>query len=64
MNVTLLTITCRRCGHRWIPRVRDVRRCPRSDCQSIYFDRRQRRRPEKGSTRTDINDTGSKGDKP
>lgn len=34
---TVSQILCLRCGHRWLPRVRDVRRCP--SCQSPYYNR-------------------------
>ncbi len=30
-------IACKRCGHRWIPRITEVRVCPR--CKSVWFDK-------------------------
>ena len=29
-------LECRRCGHKWLPRKRDVRNCPK--CQSAFWD--------------------------
>ena len=36
MKIKISKIECQRCGHRWVVRKRDVRRCPK--CQSVYFD--------------------------
>jgi len=36
MKIKIRKIECKRCGHIWTPRKRDVRRCPK--CQSAYFD--------------------------
>lgn len=33
----LVRLKCKRCGHEWIPRVGDVRVCPK--CKSAYWDR-------------------------
>ena len=30
------TLTCQRCGYRWLPRKLDVRQCPR--CRSVRWD--------------------------
>ena len=32
MEVRLFTLTCKRCGHKWIPRITEVKECPK--CQS------------------------------
>jgi|LGVD01.1.fsa_nt_gb Zn finger protein HypA/HybF involved in hydrogenase expression len=37
MKIDMSTITCKRCGHTWVPRKSDVRTCP--NCRSVYFDR-------------------------
>ena len=37
MDITLSQLQCSRCSHRWIPRKREVRVCPR--CHSPYWDR-------------------------
>lgn len=37
MNLSLRSLHCRRCSHRWIPRKAEVRVCPR--CHSPYWDR-------------------------
>lgn len=29
-------VECVRCGHKWIPRIKDVRICPK--CKSPYWD--------------------------
>ena len=34
--VDLPKLHCERCGHDWVPRQTDVRRCP--ECGSVYFD--------------------------
>ena len=39
MDVQVNSITCKRCGHTWIPRKSDVRTCPNPKCRSVYFDR-------------------------
>jgi len=36
MLVNLVYIECLRCGHKWLPRKREVRICPR--CKSAYWD--------------------------
>jgi len=37
MNVKIKELECKRCGHRWAPRVNDVRICPK--CKSAYWDK-------------------------
>lgn len=39
MEVNVNTITCKRCGWKWVPRKADVRSCPNPKCRSVYFDR-------------------------
>lgn len=39
MEVQVQTMTCKRCGHVWVPRKKDVRTCPNPKCRSVYFDR-------------------------
>jgi len=29
MKITLMELVCQRCGHNWIPRINDVRQCPK-----------------------------------
>jgi len=36
MRVPVVYLTCKRCGHRWIPRKEEVRICPK--CKSPYWD--------------------------
>lgn len=42
MEVEVIKIICKRCGHKWSPRVKDVRLCP--NCHSPWWD------TEKGKT--------------
>jgi len=37
MKVRLKELECKQCGHQWIPRVGEVRMCPK--CKSTYWDR-------------------------
>jgi hypothetical protein len=41
----LQKIDCLRCGHRWIPRKRDVRKCP--NCKTALFDVPKKNKNEK-----------------
>jgi len=36
MIVKIIKIKCKRCGHQWIPKLLDVRECPK--CQSNRWD--------------------------
>ena len=37
MEIKLPTLTCKRCGHEWVPRVKVVTICP--SCKSPYWNR-------------------------
>ncbi len=37
MKVRIRWLECRRCGHKWVPKVEDVRSCPK--CKSPFWDR-------------------------
>ena len=37
IKIKLPEQVCQRCGHRWIPRKDEVRKCPK--CQSVWWDR-------------------------
>ncbi len=39
MKVNIARIDCKRCEHKWIPRKRDVRICPK--CKSHLWDKRR-----------------------
>jgi len=39
MKVEIKKLTCLRCNHSWIPRVVDVRICPK--CKSPYWDQKR-----------------------
>ena len=46
-KLTLYIMKCNQCGHMWLPRVEDVRQCPK--CRSLHWDRPKRKatpRPE------------------
>jgi predicted nucleic acid-binding Zn-ribbon protein len=49
MKIQLVTLRCRRCGHRWHPTQKVIRICPK--CKSKYWQTRRRTRqglrPEK-----------------
>lgn len=30
-------LKCKRCGHEWIPRIPDVKKCPNRNCQSVRW---------------------------
>jgi len=36
-EIKLTRLTCNQCGHSWIPRVADVRACPK--CRSLRWDK-------------------------
>jgi Zn finger protein HypA/HybF involved in hydrogenase expression len=36
MEVNVIELECKKCGHRWFPRGRDVRICPA--CKSAWWD--------------------------
>ncbi len=42
----VIKLICQRCGYEWVPRVNDVRQCPR--CKTIYWDKPKK---EKGEQR-------------
>jgi len=37
MNIEIQELICKRCGHNWIPRQRDVSICPK--CKSPYWNK-------------------------
>ena len=37
MNIEVSELCCKRCGHQWVPRKKEVRVCPR--CKSPYWDK-------------------------
>ena len=40
MKIKLQKFKCKRCGHEWVPRKKDVRQCPY--CKSAYWDKTRR----------------------
>jgi predicted Zn-ribbon and HTH transcriptional regulator len=38
-EIKLTEIVCKRCGHTWIARTKDIKRCPK--CKSCYWDRKK-----------------------
>ncbi len=36
MRVNITTLTCERCGHKWVPRISDPRVCP--SCKHYKWD--------------------------
>lgn len=51
----LSTCTCQKCGHIWIPRIANVRKCPNPECQSIRWDEKPN---EKLNEKKDTTDNG------
>ncbi len=37
VTIKINSLSCKRCGHKWIPRKADIRICP--SCKSPYWDR-------------------------
>lgn len=40
MEITIVTLSCKRCGHKWSPRGSTVRICPK--CKSAYWDKERK----------------------
>ena len=40
MKIKIRKLFCKRCGHRWVPRKKEVRICPY--CKSPYWDRERK----------------------
>ena len=39
MDIEIKKLECKRCGHEWVPRQREVRICPK--CKSAWWDRKK-----------------------
>ena len=37
MRIRVQRLTCKRCGHKWNPRKKEVRQCPH--CKTSYWDK-------------------------
>lgn len=37
MKIEIHKVQCKRCQHKWVPRIPELRICPK--CKSPYFDR-------------------------
>ncbi len=37
MKIKLTKLVCKKCGHSWIPKVEEVRQCPK--CKSAWWDK-------------------------
>jgi len=37
MKIKITKLTCKRCGHFWIPKKEEVRQCPK--CKSAWWDK-------------------------
>ena len=44
MKIRIRTLKCKRCGHEWVPRKRDVRICPR--CKSAFWDEEKKKKKD------------------
>lgn len=47
-----IPVQCAICGHWWVPRKDDIRRCPNPKCQSVYFD--TPKKPEQEGTENEV----------
>ena len=36
MKIKIIELKCEKCGHKWIPKIEDVRQCPK--CKSARWD--------------------------
>ena len=36
VDIRITKLVCKRCGHRWVARKKEVRQCPK--CKSAYWD--------------------------
>lgn len=45
MKVEMYKIKCKRCGYEWVPRISDVRKCPK--CQSYRWDQEKEEKGER-----------------
>ncbi len=46
-KVTMGVVSCKRCGHGWVPRIENIRVCPK--CKSPYWNKE--RREKRGDTK-------------
>ena len=37
MKIKLTKLNCKKCGHEWIPKIKEVRQCP--NCKSAWWDK-------------------------
>ncbi len=44
MKVDIITLTCKRCGHKWVPRIPDPRICP--GCKHYKWDIEKDEKPK------------------
>jgi len=49
IKINVFKCKCKRCGHSWIPRTEDVRRCPH--CKSYYWDRKRKMKNERSTAK-------------
>lgn len=40
MKIDIQKLLCKRCGHEWVPKIVEVRICPK--CKSAYWDKEKR----------------------
>lgn len=57
--ITIPTLHCERCGHKWRPRVTDVKTCP--SCRSPYWDTPKTRKTNPTEEKTDGNESTKSG---
>jgi len=41
-EITITKLDCKRCGHKWIPKKKEVRICPK--CKSPYWDKERQKK--------------------
>jgi len=42
MHIKLNPVKCKKCGHQWIPRKKEIRQCPK--CKTAWFDKEEKRK--------------------
>jgi len=58
MKIKINNLNCQRCGHTWVPKIENVKVCPK--CKSPYWDKPRRTKNEHISIKDELkNDSES-----
>jgi predicted Zn-ribbon and HTH transcriptional regulator len=58
-KISIPTLKCEKCNYQWIPRVADVRQCPK--CKSVRWDKPKVKNEDEKSSKSDNNKNRKKG---